>query len=135
MSTKIIISLRHDTPVSVVYPKNSSDIWSVIRRRLSGVTYCESVFRKSFVENVEVFLLEGWHGTTLTSYRYLWRVAFCVPYAPYLSECGVLCRLFPVRSFHNLQQDKRNQLHTFLYKYTTIILESGCGLTNGNETS
>jgi hypothetical protein len=33
---------------------------------IAGVTYSESVFRKSFVENVEVFLLEGWHGTTLT---------------------------------------------------------------------
>ena len=76
---------------------------------------CESVFRKSFVENVEVFLLEGWHGTTLTSYRYLWRVAFCVPYASYLSECGALCRLFPVRSFHNLQQDKRKSAPHFLY--------------------
>ena len=32
----------------------------------SDITYCESVFRKSFVENVEVFLLEGWYETTLT---------------------------------------------------------------------
>ena len=34
--------------------------------KVVDVTYCESVFRKSFVENVEVFLLEGWHGITLT---------------------------------------------------------------------
>ena len=33
---------------------------------LTDITYCESVFRKSFRENVEVFLSEGWHGTTLT---------------------------------------------------------------------
>ena len=45
MSIIIIISLRHDTPVSVVYPKNSSDIWKVIWLMPYGVTYCESVFR------------------------------------------------------------------------------------------
>ena len=30
------------------------------------ITYCESVFRKSLLENVEVFLSVGRYGTTLT---------------------------------------------------------------------
>ena len=34
--------------------------------RSLGITYCESVFRKSFLENVEVFFLDGRYGTTLT---------------------------------------------------------------------
>ena len=42
-----------------------------------GVTYCESVFRKSSNENVEVFLLKGPNGTTLTSCRYMRIGAFC----------------------------------------------------------
>ena len=33
-------------------------------------------------------LLEGWHGTTLTSYRYLWQVAFCVPVPHIYSSVG-----------------------------------------------
>ena len=37
----------------------------------SGITYCESVFRKSSNENVEVFLLKGRDGTTLTSCRFM----------------------------------------------------------------
>ena len=53
-------------PVSVVYPKNSSDIWKVIRLMPYDVTYCESVFRKSLIENVEVFLAKGRYETTLT---------------------------------------------------------------------
>ena len=34
-------------------------------------------------------------------------------YIPYLSSVGLLRRLFSLRSFHNLQLDKRNRLHTF----------------------
>ena len=37
----------------------------------SDITYCESVFRKSSNENVEVFLLKGRDGTTLTSCRFM----------------------------------------------------------------
>ena len=33
---------------------------------LTDITYCESVFRKSLNENVVVFFIAGWHGTTLT---------------------------------------------------------------------
>ena len=53
-------------PVSVVYPKNSSDIWKVIRLMPYDVTYCESVFRKSLIENVEDILLNSWEGKTIT---------------------------------------------------------------------
>ena len=52
--------------VGVVYPKNSSDIWNVIWLMPSDVTYCESVFRRSLIENVEVFLAKGRYETTLT---------------------------------------------------------------------
>lgn len=34
---------------------------------------------------------------------------------PALYGCGALYRLFQFRSFHNLQADIRNQLHTFLF--------------------
>ena len=56
-----------------------------------------------------------------------------MPYAPYLSECGVLCRLFPVRSFHNLQQDKRKSAPHFLYvcpKYLSEELQILVELSN-----
>jgi len=36
---------------------------------------------------------------------------------PYLSECGVLCRLFPIGSYHNLQEDKRKSAPHFLFIY------------------
>ena len=34
---------------------------------------------------------------------------------PALYGCGALYRLFQFRSFHNLQADIRNQLHTFFF--------------------
>ena len=59
-------------------------------------------FRKSFIENVEVFLSEGWHGTTLTSCRFMRIGAFCalIPHICY--GVGYCVVYFPVRSFHNL---------------------------------
>ena len=45
----------------------------------SDVTYCESVFRKSLHENVEVFLAKGCTEQHSLSYRYLWTGTFCVP--------------------------------------------------------
>ena len=78
----------------------------------SCITYCESVFRKSLIENVVVFLTNGrteQHSLRVDSWdRYILYLD-----TPYLFECGVLCRLFLVRSFHNLHVDKRSQLHTF----------------------
>ena len=61
----------------------------------SDITYCESVFRKSFIENVEVFLSEGWHGTTLTSCRFMRIGAFCalIPHIYYgVGYCVVYFR-------------------------------------------
>ena len=77
-------------------------------------TYCESVFRKSFSENVVVFLIRGMARNN-THFRIdtSGRAHSSCPNIPYLSECGVLCRLFLIRSYHNLQKDKRNLLHTF----------------------
>ena len=82
-----------------------------------GITYCESVFRKSFRENVEVFLSEGRYGTTLT---FVWIIVaghVLCPDISYLSECGVLCRLFQIGSFHNLHEDKRKSAPHFLFIY------------------
>ena len=45
----------------------------------SDITYCESVFRKSLHENVEVFLAKGRTEQHSLSYRYLWTGTFCVP--------------------------------------------------------
>ena len=87
------------------------------------ITYFESVFRKSLLENVEVFLTSRTIGTALTFVEiYADRYVLYLD-TPYLSECGVLCRLFLVRSFHNLPIYKRNQLHTFFFITKINLLE------------
>ena len=48
----------------------------------SDITYCESVFRKSLHENVEVFLAKVCTEQHSLSYRYLWTGTFCVPRYP-----------------------------------------------------
>ena len=79
------------------------------------ITYCESVFRKSLHENVEVFKTSRTirnnthfridnHGKTHSASQ-----------TSYLSECGVLRRLFPIGSFHNLHVDKRKLTPHFLF--------------------
>ena len=73
------------------------------------ITYCESVFRKSLHENVEVFKTSRTiRNNTHFRIDTCGRVLSACPNIPYLSECGVLCRLFLVRSFHNLHVDKRD---------------------------
>ena len=56
IQTIFFIHVLQYPTVSVVRLKNFCDICSVIWQVPSGITYCESVFRKSFSENVEVFL-------------------------------------------------------------------------------
>ena len=43
---------------------------------------------------------------------------------PYLLRCGVLCRLFPIGSYHNLQEDKRKSAPHFLCIYLIKIPRS-----------
>ena len=75
---------------------------------------CESVFRKSSNENVVVSLSED------DTEQHPFRIDACgraysvCPNIPYLSECVVLCRLFPIGSYHNLQEDKRKSAPHFL---------------------
>ena len=62
----------------------------------SGITYCESVFRKSLIENVVVFLTNGrteQHSLRVDTWD---RYILCLD-APYLRRCGVLCRYILVR--------------------------------------
>ena len=77
------------------FVKTFSYICGVMRFLPSDITYCESVFRKSFIENVEVFLSEGWHGTTLTSCRFMRIGASCalIPHIYYgVGYCVVYFR-------------------------------------------
>ena len=46
----------------------------------------------------------------------MWLYAFSVP-IPILSKCGALYRLFLLRSYHNLQIDKRESSPHFLFIY------------------
>ena len=55
---------------------------------------------------------KGWTNSTHFLFR-LWQERVLRVHTPYLFKCGVLRRLFSLRSFHNLHVDKRNQLHTF----------------------
>lgn len=55
---------------------------------------------------------KGWTNGTHFLLR-LWQGRVLRTRTPYLFKCGVLRRLFSLRSFHNLHVDKRNQLHTF----------------------
>ena len=60
------------------------------------------------------------------SYRYLWTGHSECPDIPYLSECGVLCRLFLIGSYHNLLLDERKSAPHFLLYIPFIILGLGC---------
>ena len=73
--------------------------------RLMSLTLhiCESVFRKSFNENVEVFFVRrAIRNNTHFRIDTCGRIHSACPDIPYLSECGVLCRVFLTGSFHNL---------------------------------
>ena len=97
---------------------NFSYICGVERLSRLTLAICESVFRKSFSENVEVFL-----GRRIRRNNTHFRIDPCgrahsaCPDIPYLSECGVLCRLSLPGSFHNLQKDKRKSAPHFLCFY------------------
>ena len=69
--------------------------------------HTESVFALSLTENVEVFKNNGTTNSTHSCLDYVVRVCYTL-HASYLFECGVLYRLSLLRSFHNLQLDKRN---------------------------
>ena len=73
--------------VSVVRLEKFFELWMVIRRCCVTLHICKSVFRKSLLENVEVFRSKRRDGQHSLSYRYLWQVAFCVP----VSHIFVLC--------------------------------------------
>ena len=55
------------------------------------------------------------------------------PDIPYLSECGVLCRLFQLGSFHNLLLDKRKSAPHFLCIYMNH-LGAGCAYAYDYES-
>ena len=80
----------------------------------SCITYCESVFRKSLIENVVVFLTNGrteQHSLRVDSWdRYIsaliLHIYYGVGYCVVLSWSG---------SYHNLQSDKRKSAPHFLF--------------------
>ena len=80
----------------------------------SDITYCESVFRKSLIENVVVFLTNGrteQHSLRVDSWdRYICalmlHIYYGVGYCVVLSWSG---------SYHNLQSDKRKSAPHFLF--------------------
>ena len=55
--TPLIIYTSHNTPMSVACSRKILYICKVVQEFLSDITYCESVFRKSFLENVVVFFI------------------------------------------------------------------------------
>ena len=80
--------------VSVARLEKLSELWMVIRRCCVTLHICKSVFRKSLLENVEVFRSKRRDGQHSLSYRYLWQVAFCVPVShiyPSVGSCVVYC--------------------------------------------
>jgi hypothetical protein len=77
-------------------------------------------FRKSLIENVVVFLSEGWHGTTLTSCRFMRIGAFCalIPHIYYgVGYCVVYFRFGLTTTFSRINE---SQLHTF-FVYPNIL--------------
>ena len=80
--------------------KNFSYICRVKRLSRPTLHICESVFRKSLHENVEVFLAKGRTEQHSLSYRYLWTGTFCVPWYPISIRVWgivsfILARVFP----------------------------------------
>ena len=64
--TSIYFIILYNTPVGVVRKRKILTFVSHSVYCRIGITYCESVFRKSFIENVEVFMTRRAYGTTLT---------------------------------------------------------------------
>ena len=91
------------------------------------ITYCESVFSQVLTWKCGSFL--NWKdGTEQHSLRVdTWDRCILYLDTPYLLRCGVLCRLFPIGSFHNLHVDKRKSAPHFLFIYPLIFCRS-CGM-------
>ena len=107
----------HNTPVSVVFSKKSFYICDV-----SSSSASHNILWKCFSQVLKwkcgSFLVER-----MTRNNTHFRIDTCGrahsarPDIPYLSECGVLCRLFSTGSFHNLHLDKRKSAPHFLCIY------------------
>lgn len=70
----------------------------------------ESVFALSLIENVAIFYEERTTNSTHSLFSYASStICTCIPY---YSSVGY-CIVYSLQVRHNLQLDRRNQLHTF----------------------
>ena len=121
--TPLIIYTSHNTPMSVACSRKILYICKVVQEFLSDITYCESVFRKSLIENVVVFLSEGRYGTTLTSCRFMRMGTICtlIPHIYYdVGYCVVYLLLGLSTTFRRING---SQLHTFFVYILNDLME------------
>ena len=103
--------------------KTFSYICVVIRLLLSDITYCESVFRKSFVENVEVFLIIRTERNN-THFRIdtCGRSRSAYPYPISIRVWGIVSSIYDQGLSTTFNSINESQLHTF-FVYIYVIWE------------
>ena len=96
----------------------------------SDITYCESVFRKSANENVEVFST-GWTIRNNTHFRIdtCGRSRSAYPYPISIRVWGIVS-FIAIGSYHNLLLDKRKSAPHFLFVSYPLRSLGGTSIDN-----
>ena len=100
--------------------KTFSYICEVVQFWLHNITYCESVFRKSFVENVEVFLIiRAERNNTHFRIDTCGRSRSAYPYPISIRVWGIVSSIYDQGLSTTFNKINESQLHTF-FVYTTL---------------
>ena len=115
----LILSLQY--PFRECCPfKNNAYFCRVNRLSRLGITYCESVFRKSFVENVEVFLIiRAERNNTHFRIDTCGRSRSAYPYPISIRVWGIVSSIYDQGLSTTFNKINESQLHTF-FVYTTF---------------
>ena len=111
--------------------KTFSYICRVLRFLPSDITYCESVFRKSANENVEVFST-GWTIRNNTHFRIdtCGRSRSAYPYPISIRVWGIVSFIFQLGLSTTFIRINESQLHTFFIYSNKFSLERGILMPN-----
>ena len=105
--------------------KTFSYICRVLRFLPSDITYCESVFRKSFSENVEVFLIiRAERNNTHFRIDTCGRSRSAYPYPISIRVWGIVSSIYDQGLSTTFNKIHESQLHTF-FVYTLFSLGAG----------
>ena len=110
-----LVSYSCNTPSECCpFIKTFSYICRVRRFLPSDITYCESVFRKSFVENVEVFLIiRAERNNTHFRIDTCGRSRSAYPYPISIRVWGIVSSIYDQGLSTTFNKINESQLHTF----------------------